>query len=70
VVGHLNVKENQIRPDVADSRKGLGARAAFADELDFTIAREQYAQAPSSQRFIVNDYRAYSCELLSQVTSL
>lgn len=67
VVGHLNVKENQVRPDAVDGCEGLSAGAAFANELDFRIALEEYRQAAPSQWFIVNDYSTNSCELPSQL---
>jgi len=55
MVGHLNIQENQIGPDTADGCKSFGAGAAFADELDFTIALQEDGQAAPRQWFIVND---------------
>ena len=57
--GHLHVEEDERGPLFIDRRDRFTTVGAFADHLHVRVAREHTAYAPTRQRLVVHDQRAY-----------
>src|SRR5215475_1792438 len=52
---HLHIQKDQVRRQFPRGGYGFGAVRAFADDDDFMIFLEQFAQAFAGERLVVND---------------
>jgi hypothetical protein len=53
--GHLDVEEDEVRPERPDGVDGLGPGTRLADDAHVGVAREQRAQAAPRRRLVVGD---------------
>ena len=56
--GHLDVEKDEIRTELLDGRNRRYAVAAFMDDLEPVLGREQHAESLARERFIVDNQGA------------